>query len=45
MKDFRNKLKFSWNSRIDVKIIDYEYNKMKEMINKSPNIEQKEKSK
>ena len=45
MQDFRNKLKFSWNSRIDVKIIDYEYSKMREMINKSPNIEHKEKSK
>ena len=43
MQYFRNKLKFSWNSRIDDKIIDDEYNKMKQMITKSPNIDSGEK--
>jgi hypothetical protein len=45
MQDFRNKLKFSWNSKIDHKIIEDEYEKMKIMINRSLNIEKKDKTK
>ena len=45
MQDFRNKLKFSWNSRIDDTIIENEHQKMKEMIKKSPNIVKNEKNK
>ena len=45
MQNFQTNPRFRWNNKIDDTIIKNEQQKMKEMINKSPNIDTKEKSK